>query len=168
MHLNVNQPEELPGRQPDTSAVHHELPQRAAILFASEETDGRVALIETAEEPDDQPPCHRHHWEDKLLYVVVGALNVYVAGQWIYAPAGAAVWLPRGVEHSYVAATEHTRVLAMFTPAGFEGFYRELDAPRPWAREIERLVGTAARYGCEITGPHPDPPAAHLQEPAST
>ena len=167
-HLNVDRREELPKRRPDTHAVHREPPQPGAILLGSEETAGRVALIETVEEPDSGVPCHRHHWQDKLLYVVEGALNVYVAGQWIHAPAGAAVWLPRGIEHSYVAAAEHTRVLAMFTPAGFEGFYRELDAPPPWADEIERLVATAARYGCEITGPHPEPPTAHLQEPAST
>ena len=134
--------------------------QPGAILLGSAETEGRVALIETVEEPGGELPCHRHHWEDKLLYVLAGALKVYIAGRWIDAPAGAAVWVPRGVEHTYFAATGHTRVLTMFTPAGFEGFYRELDAPCPWVSEIERLVATAARYGCELTGPHPGPPAA--------
>ena len=134
--------------------------QAGAILLGSAETAGRLALIETVEEPGGEPPCHRHHWEDKLLYVLAGALNVYVAGRWIDAPAGAVVWVPRGVEHTYVAAAEHTRVLAMFTPAGFEEFYRELDAPHPWACGIEQLVATAARYGCELTGPHPGPPIA--------
>ena len=134
--------------------------QPGAILLGSAETAGRVALIETVEEPGGEAPCHRHHWEDKVLYVLEGALHVYIAGQWIGAPAGAAVWVPRGVEHTYVAADEHTRVLTMFTPAGFEGFYRELDPSRLWAGEIERLVVTAARYGCELTGPHPGPPTA--------
>ncbi len=95
--------------------------------------------------------------------MLAGTLTVYVAGRWIDAPAGTAVWVPRGVEHTYVAAAAHTRVLAMFTPAGFEGFYRELDAPRPWAYGIERLVATAARYGCELTGPHPGPPPARCR-----
>ena len=133
--------------------------QPGAILLGSAETAGRVALIETVEEPGDELPCHRHHWEDTLLYVLAGALNVYLAGRWSAAPAGTAVWVPRGVEHTFVAA-EHTRLLTIFAPAGFEGFYRELNVPRPWACEIERLVATAARYGCELTAPHPGPPAA--------
>ncbi len=160
--MNVDHREDLPGRMPDTGAEDGEPWQSDAILLGSAETAGRVALIETVVEPGSEPPCFRHYWEDKLLYVLAGALNVYVAGRWIEAPAGAAVWLPRGVEHTYVAAAR-TRVLAMFTPAGFEGFYRELDAPCPWVHEIERVVATAARYGCELTGPHPGPPPARRQ-----
>ncbi len=158
-HLNIDQLAHLPGRRGDTGAGHGDASQRITGLLGSAETAGRVALIEMVEAPGAEPPCHRHHWEDKLLYVLAGALQVYIAGRWSAAPAGAAIWIPRGVEHTYVVAVDPTRVLTMFTPAGFEGFYHEMDAPRPWAGEMERLVATAARYGCEITGPHPGPPS---------
>ena len=125
---------------------------RAAILVGGEETGGRFALVETVEERCAEPPRHLHHWEDETLYVLEGALDVWVAGGWVEVPAGAAVFLARGVEHAFRVETARARVLVFLTPAGFEGFYREMDAA---GSEVERLVATAARYGCEITGPAP-------------
>jgi hypothetical protein len=66
-----------------------------------------------------------------------------------------AVFLERGVEHAFAALTQKARVLSFLTPAGFEGFYREMGAIES---EVERLVATAAKYGCEITGPAPRRP----------
>jgi hypothetical protein len=99
-------------------------------------------------------PRHLHHWEDETLYVLEGSLSVWVAGRWVEAPAGAAVFLARGVEHALAVAADRARVLSFFAPAGFEGFYRELGAAS--APDVERLVATAARYGCEIVGPAPE------------
>jgi hypothetical protein len=63
-------------------------------------------------------------------------------------------FLPR-VEHAHVVATELARMLVFVVPAGFEGFYREVGALGASPLDVERLVATAARYGCEITGPTP-------------
>ncbi len=123
------------------------------ILIDGAATAGRLALLERVVSRADAPPRHRHHWEDEALYVLAGALRVWVGGRWADAPAGAAVFLPRGVEHTIVAITPVARVLVVLTPAGFEGCYRELDGAAVPA--LERLVATAARYGCEITGPPP-------------
>ena len=114
---------------------------------------GRFALLELVVARGAEPPRHRHHWEDEVFYVLAGALRVWVGGRWIAAPAGAAVFLPRGDEHAFVVTTPLARVLVALTPAGFEGCYRELGGPA--APPLERLVATAARYGCEITGPSP-------------
>jgi hypothetical protein len=53
----------------------------------------------------------------------------------------------------------------MLTPAGFERFYQEYDTVAARSQmalpSLEQVVALAARYGCEITGPHPGrPPAA--------
>jgi quercetin dioxygenase-like cupin family protein len=135
---------------------------RAAVLVAGAETGDRFALIETVEEPGAEPPRHIHHREDEALYVLEGSLDVWIASRWVEVPAGAVVFLPRGVEHTFVA-TERARVLALVAPAGLEGFYREADAARS---EVERLVATAARYGCEITGPVPARPETGVRQPA--
>lgn len=127
---------------------------RIAVLVAGEETAGRCGLVETVEERGAKPPRHLHHWEDETLYVIEGSLSVWVASEWVEAPAGTAVFLPRGVEHAFVAATERARVLSFFAPAGFEGCYRETAAAGPL--DGERLVTMAARYGCEIAGPTPE------------
>ena len=123
------------------------------ILVDGATTAGRFALLNLVVARGDEPPRHRHHWEDETFYVLAGALRVWIGGQWLAAPAGAAVFLPRGVEHGFLVVTPVARLLVALTPAGFEGCYRELgdDAPPT----LERLVATAARYGCEITGPPP-------------
>ena len=125
----------------------------AAVLVAGEETGGRCALVMAR---GAEPPCHRHHWEGETPCVLAGALRVRVGDAWVKALAGAAVFLPRGGEHGLVVTTREARVLAALTPAGFEGFYREVAGAAPG---LERLVALAARYGCEITGPPPISPA---------
>ena len=129
---------------------------RTAVLVAGKETAGRFALLVTVEMGGTEPPRHCHHWEDEALYVLEGELAVCLGDEWHRVPAGAAVSLPRGGEHGLVVATREARVLAALTPAGFEGFYREVAGAAPG---LERLVALAARYGCEITGPPPTSPA---------
>jgi quercetin dioxygenase-like cupin family protein len=135
--------------------------QHATIRVRGEDTGGRLALVETVEVRGAESPCHRHHWEDEVIYVVTGELAVCVGGTWITAPSSTTVLVPRCVEHGFTVLSETATILTAFAPAGFEGFYRENDAA-PWASDtsiaIERLLATAARYGCDITGPRFDPP----------
>jgi len=63
------------------------------------------------------------------------------------------VWVPRGTEYTFAVVSPEAAVLTLFLPAGFEQFYTEL-GPTPW-RDVERAISTAARYNCEMTGPHP-------------
>jgi hypothetical protein len=69
------------------------------------------------------------------------------------------IFLPRGVEHTFVVHSLEARVLTLYTPGGFEGCLREMSAPHPAGEsatyEIERMIAVAAQYGCEITGPPP-------------
>jgi len=137
-------------KAPPSSPVHE---ARITVLVAGEETAGRCGLVQTVEERGGFAPRHLHHLEDETLYVLEGSLSVWVSGEWVEVSAGTAMFLPRGDEHAFVAATEKARVLSFFAPAGFERFYREMAATGPL--DVERLVTIAARYGCEITGPTP-------------
>ena len=130
--------------------------QGVAVLIGGEATGGRFALVETVEVRGAAAPRHCHHWEDETLYVLDGELAVWLGDTWHRLPAGAALLLPRGVEHAVAVVGAAARVLTVLTPAGFEGFYRELADATP---DLDRLVATAARYGCEITGP-PSVPAS--------
>jgi quercetin dioxygenase-like cupin family protein len=138
-------------KTPSSSAARN---SGIAILIWGEETAGRCGMVETVEERGAHPPRHLHHREDETLYVIEGSLSVWVAGEWVDAPAGTAVFLPRGVEHALLAETEKARVLSFFAPAGFERFYGEMATVGPL--DVERLVTTAARYGCQIAGPTPE------------
>jgi quercetin dioxygenase-like cupin family protein len=132
------------------------------ILIDAQATDGRLALLEVVEQPGGEPPIHRHYWEDELLYVLTGELVLFIEGKWLAVPPGRAIMVPRGVEHTFAVLSTTARMLALFTPAGFESFYRETGLEKRGEREnttgIEQWVATAARYGCEVTGPHPGRP----------
>jgi quercetin dioxygenase-like cupin family protein len=99
-----------PGLKARSSPPVHEA--RIAVLVAGEETAGRCELVRTVEERDAKPPRHLHRREDETLFMIEGSLSVWVAGEWIEVPAGTAVFLPRGAEHTFVAATEKARVLS--------------------------------------------------------
>jgi quercetin dioxygenase-like cupin family protein len=122
-----------------------------AILIDGAATAGRFALLSLTIARGEEPPCHRHHWEDEALFVLAGTLRVRVADHWTEVTAGTAVFLPRAVEHAFVVTTPVARLLVALTPAGFEGCYSELGGAA--APSLERLVATTARYGCEVTGP---------------
>ena len=129
-----------------------------AVLVTGAQTGGRLALIETLEVRGAEPPRHCHHWEDETLYVLEGELAIFCGGSWTRALAGVVVVVPRGTEHSFAVLTRTSRILTMFTPAGFEGWYGEVSIAAPWSGALEQVVVAAARYGCEITGPHPGRP----------
>jgi quercetin dioxygenase-like cupin family protein len=114
------------------------------VLVAGEETASRCGPVETVEEPGAKPPRHLHNQEDETLYVVEGSLSVWVAGRWIEAPVGTAVFLPRGLEHAFVAATERARVLSFFAPYGkiwrdTRYFAEPFETPEWRAQWVERM-----------------------------
>jgi quercetin dioxygenase-like cupin family protein len=144
---------------PGGMSEHH-----VTILIPGTDTKGQMALVQTIEMRGSEPPCHRHVREDKLMYVVAGTLAIYLKNTWLSTPTGAAVWIPRCTDHTFAVMTGEARVLSAFMPAGFEEFYSEAGNAAPWmhtnTQEVERLVARAARYACEITGPHPGKPDA--------
>ena len=129
--------------------------RQATVLVGGAETGGRLAIVEEVLWRGAELPRHLHHWEDEALYVLDGELAICLGGEWRRVPVGAAILLPSGIEHAVAVAGAAARVLTVLTPAGFEGFYRELAGA---AADLDRLVAVAARYGCEITGPPGRPP----------
>lgn len=128
------------------------------VLVRGEQTGGRLALIATTECPGSEPPCHCHHWEDEVLYVLQGVVAVYCDGTWTHHTAGSTAVAPRGTEHTFAVLTPTAHLLTSFAPAGLDVWYGEAGAQSPWQRPLEQIIASAARFGCEITGPHPGHP----------
>ncbi len=103
-----------------------------------------------------------HHREDEWFYVIEGELTLWVGGEVITAPAGAFVYGPRDIPHTFLVSSEQARFLLVTEPAGFEGFMRALSEPAQRSEippaptappDFERLAAVAAEYGIEILGP---------------
>ena len=140
--------------------------QRTRVILSARETAGQFAVLEQIAPHGAATPCHIHHQEDELIYVLDGELMVYLDGMPRAVTRGALVLLPCGREHAFVVESVEARVLTVFSPAGFERLIIEAGQPvvgplRPMievgACEVERMVTAAARYECDITGPPPRP-----------
>ncbi len=125
------------------------------------ESTSRFALVEVLAFRATEPPLHIHHHEDEAWYVLSGRMTFYVGDAAMTADAGAFVFAPRGIPHTFTVDVEPTRVLVFASPAGFERFALELgdeatsDAPPP-ALAVpgpDVLGPVAERYGIEVVGP---------------
>jgi quercetin dioxygenase-like cupin family protein len=126
---------------------------RTRIAMTGDDSDGRFALFELNLRKGDEPPMHLHTREDELLFVLDGLIEISLDGACFRLGAGASIFLPRGSEHAYALHSETARLLLVATPAGVEGFHRDLADADPGDGYVERLIVTAARYGIVITGP---------------
>ena len=113
-----------------------------AMKATAASTGGAFSIIEEINPVDT--PVHIHAREDELFYVLEGEHVFTVDGVEFDAGPGDAVFGPRGVPHAQRRVVPRTgRTLSMFSPAGFESFFRDLAAAEAAGsmgrEELERL-----------------------------
>jgi mannose-6-phosphate isomerase-like protein (cupin superfamily) len=153
---------------PDEGEALWFLRNRMTVKATAETTNGAFGLVETLIAPGFSPPLHIHHREDESFYVLEGELTMQCGERQFRAAAGAFVWLPRDVPHTFVVEGDRpARMLTLLTPGGGEKIF--IEAGRPAEGEglppaappnIELLNRVNARYGAEIVGPPLQPRAA--------
>lgn len=125
-------------------------------------TGGRAMVTEQLAPRGSGSPLHVHHAEDEWFYVLDGELTLWVGGTTVVAQAGAFVFGPRDVPHTFVVSSETARFLLVTQPAGFEGFIRALATPASApelpsgpaeAPDMDAVLRVAAEHGLEILGP---------------
>ena len=86
---------------------------------------------------DQGPPLHKHLSEEELFYVLEGEVTLRVGDREIQAVPGSVVLIPRGTPHTFWnPGKSPAKLLVIFSPAGYEGFFAEVAA-------LEEQVGTA-------------------------
>jgi mannose-6-phosphate isomerase-like protein (cupin superfamily) len=121
-------------------------------------TDGFLFLSETTLAPGfPGPPPHVHRELHDLFYVLDGTLELLVGDETVAAGPGTFALFRPGVRHAFSNAggAEPVSFLNVNTPAGWEGYMRDLGAAfageRPPSREeIGRI---ASRYDFEVVAP---------------
>jgi mannose-6-phosphate isomerase-like protein (cupin superfamily) len=93
-------------------------------------------------------PLHVHHEDDEAWYVLEGTLRFRLGGRELEAPAGAAVFGPRGVAHTFWnPGPGPCRYLLVMTPRTLQLIEELHSLPD---REPETLRRHFRRYGCEV------------------
>jgi mannose-6-phosphate isomerase-like protein (cupin superfamily) len=96
------------------------------LVKASADATGGSFTVFEENDPVDTP-LHVHTHEDELFYVLDGEHVFRVGDREHRAGPGGVVFAPRGVPHSQRRVVPRTgRVLVLTSPAGLEGFFREL------------------------------------------
>jgi mannose-6-phosphate isomerase-like protein (cupin superfamily) len=94
-------------------------------------------------------PLHRHNREDEYSYVIEGRMGALLGDEVLEAGPGDLVFKPRGEWHTFWnAGDEPCRILEIISPAGFEHFFRELDAGA-WNGTLD-MEDLSRRYGIEF------------------
>jgi mannose-6-phosphate isomerase-like protein (cupin superfamily) len=75
------------------------------------------------------PPVHRHLAEDELFSITAGAISFTAGELKLQLSAEESIYVPRGMPHAYTnTVPEQARMVAVHTPAGMEGSFREVYA----------------------------------------
>jgi mannose-6-phosphate isomerase-like protein (cupin superfamily) len=117
------------------------------------EAGDRFSLVEHPMGPRAlAAPLHRHTREDEYSYVVRGRMGALLGDDVVYAEPGDLVHKPRNQWHTFWnAGDEPCRILEIIAPAGFEDFFRELDAlGGALNAPPEDLAALNAKYGQEM------------------
>ncbi len=115
-------------QRPDDGARIELGPNEVVIRVSGDETGGAFSMCEYAGPPDGpSPPLHVHEECDEVVYVLEGGIECRVEEHTFEAGAGATVTIPRETVHTFsVVGDRPARFLLLYSPAGFEGYFREM------------------------------------------
>ena len=128
----------------------------------AEDTGGRLAVWEQLLPHRSSPPLHVHHGDDEAWFVLDGSVTFQVAESSWQAEAGAFVWAPRRLAHTFRVDSSTARLLGLAVPGGFDRFVLATGRPAESATippppdgppDMGRLVAAAREHGMDVLGP---------------
>ena len=119
------------------------------LVKASAETTGGAFTLFEELPPLVDTPLHVHEHEDELFHVLAGEHVFQVGDRELAAGPGDVVFAPRRIPHAQRRAVAgQGRLLVLTSPAGFEGFFRELAAAeQAGTLGPDAYIAASARYG---------------------
>jgi quercetin dioxygenase-like cupin family protein len=123
------------------------------IVLSGEDTGGVFAMSQQALQPRALAgPLHRHANEAGFIYVLDGTIGAQLEREVVLADPGDTVFVPRDASHTFWNETEtQAEVLEIFTPAGLEGWFRELsEIVSSGSFDIQTIVESGLRFGTTL------------------
>ena len=119
--------------------------------LTSEQTGGAFYVCEALFGPESGSPLHIHHYEDEVIYVVEGAIDVRLDRETLHAPAGGIIHLPKKIPHALQNPwNTPLRIMVHAIPGGLEGYFNEVDAAlQNGSFDAEVHTAISKKYGLE-------------------
>jgi quercetin dioxygenase-like cupin family protein len=120
-----------------------------------EDTGGALSIVEHPFAVGALVPPHIHTLEDEYSIVLEGEIGFRSNDQEVILGPGGYIIKPRGEVHAmWNAGAIPARMIEIISPAGFEGFFRELsDMTATGAPDPAAVVGLAQRYQLPFAEP---------------
>ena len=135
---------------PGTGKDLHAFGNVLTVMLGGEQTGNQLSIMSEETPPGGGPPLHLHHREDEIFLVVEGRISYCLNGEWTEVEPGGAVYLPRGVPHTFrnVGDTP-SRHWIITTPSGFEAFFSRCadEFAKPTMPDMGRIVEIFNEYG---------------------
>jgi quercetin dioxygenase-like cupin family protein len=131
-------------------------------LVPQEATGGQVAVFQATVPEGFSPPRHIHTREDEVFLILEGEVWFDLDGERRLAGPGAALYMPRGVPHTFRVKSPLARMLGVMTPGAFEQLFRNLSvpagartmpAPGTVPFDIPAVIAEQTRLGTQVVGP---------------
>ena len=93
---------------------------------------GRFGMITQDVSVGTSIPIHLHEFEDEIIFIQSGTGEATLGEARVNLVAGSVLFVPQGTWHGgRNTGTEILRWIAIYSPSGFEGYFREIGRPSP-------------------------------------
>jgi len=97
--------------------------------LTSDQTGGAFYLCEALFGPETGSPLHIHHYEDEVIHVLEGAIDIRLDNEKLHAPVGGIVHLPKKLPHAlYNPLKTPLKIMVYAIPGGLENYFDEVEA----------------------------------------
>jgi len=115
------------------------------------QTGGAYYLFEFEFGPGGGNSLHVHRYEDEVIYVLKGEVEIRLASQRLHVEKGGVAYLPKKIPHALNnPAKTSLKILAAAIPGGMEDYFDELEAALaigPLDDEAQNKI--SLKYGIE-------------------
>lgn len=131
------------GRKLNFLGVTHKL--------TGEQTGGAFYVCEAVFGPESGSPLHIHHYEDEVIHVLEGAIEIRLDREKLHAPVGGIVHLPKNIPHALQNPLKTPlRIMVSAIPGGLENYFDEVDAAlQEGTFDNETHIKISTKYGLE-------------------
>jgi mannose-6-phosphate isomerase-like protein (cupin superfamily) len=116
-----------------------------------EQTGGAFYVCEAVFGPESGSPLHIHHYEDEVIHVLEGAIDIRLDNEKLHASAGGIVHLPKKIPHALQnPRNTPLRIMVHAIPGGLEHYFDEVNAAlQDGTFNAEAHVAISKKYGLE-------------------
>lgn len=94
-----------------------------------EQTGGTFYVCETTFGPGRGTPLHIHHFEDEVVHVMEGRIDIRLDNNTLQAPVGGVIHLPKKIPHAWHNSLDiPLKIMVYAIPGGLEGYFDEVEA----------------------------------------